>query len=418
MYETFEQLSQSPSQLVLHFETIHKFLSNNSKSLFFCLLLQYTVIRPLPISLVCTFVFRRHRAAHARRQSEWSTWLMCPSLAHVGKGQTLRAVVEEPHGILLSHAERVQTGANLFLQTRSIAQQLSLTVTMPATFAPTKFLAESVRQRVERRTPTDILSNACRSQFEEADEILQSSFDAAGHNDIIPSQNGFVYAVLTAYNEHHGLVVRPDDVWLAILTQFNFFVNANAEALRKQFVSHEGKRELEVRAVGTRYTVDFGHMASALTKEIDKNVLDPVLRAWILPDFTTTTTNDTIVCSVVMMATMKAYFSYRFRLKCGIPRVTLEGEKEDWEKILARLEKLREYGLQAIAWYHLLHPIISQFVKAFDAPHAEENINFWGLVAHRQGGGSGPRYVSGWITAFCLFSEEGRWRGPQFQKVR
>lgn len=287
---------------------------------------------------------------------------------------------------------------------------------MPVTFAPTNNLAEP-SSPCERWTPTDILRDACPQQFKEADEILQSSF-APAVDDIVPSGNGFVYTILEAYNMHRALVIRPDDVWLAILIQFNFFVNANAEALRHQFVSHEGKRELTVRADGNRYTVDFGQMAKTMTKEIEKNVIDPALRAWILPDFTTTTTNDTITCSTVMMATMKAYFSYTFSLRCGIPRVTLEGEKADWEKILTRLVKLKEYGLQTIAWYHLLQPIISQFVQAFDAPHDAENLEFWNLVAHYEGGGSGPTYLSGWITAFCVFDEDGKWRGGQLHKVR
>lgn len=34
--------------------------------------------------------------------------------------------------------------------------------------------------------------------------------------DIIPQRNGFVHTVVEAYNQHRALIVRPDDVWLAI----------------------------------------------------------------------------------------------------------------------------------------------------------------------------------------------------------
>ena len=43
--------------------------------------------------------------------------------------------------------------------------------------------------------------------------------------NVIPNRNGFFQALSLAYNKHHILVLRPDDVWLAILVQFNFFVN-------------------------------------------------------------------------------------------------------------------------------------------------------------------------------------------------
>ena len=45
----------------------------------------------------------------------------------------------------------------------------------------------------------------------------------------------------------------------------------------------------------------------------------------------------------------------------------LEGEKKDWEKILTRLEKLQEYGDETTAWYYLLVPVVSRFVRAFDS---------------------------------------------------
>ena len=50
--------------------------------------------------------------------------------------------------------------------------------------------------------------------------------------------NGFVGALYQAYNEHRHLILRPDDVWLAIATAFGLFmgVKENAETMRKQFV--------------------------------------------------------------------------------------------------------------------------------------------------------------------------------------
>ncbi|PPQ71584.1 hypothetical protein CVT26_010552 [Gymnopilus dilepis] len=299
---------------------------------------------------------------------------------------------------------------------------------MPVTFSPAKkdiepFDTDFFEAREALTSQADrILKRACYQQYKQADEILQSSFDTFSRQskeqvlEITPQSNGFVSTVLEAYNRHRALVIRPDDVWLAILVQFSAFVNANAETLRHQFVQHEGKKELTVTFNGDVRKVDYGDLAYKMTSEIEKNVTDPILRDWILPDFTTTETNDTIVSSVVMMATMKEYFSYRFMLMCGIPRVTLQGEKADWEKILSRLEKLKEYGLQTIAWYHILRPIVTRFVKAFDAPDAQENLDFWQHVCHFEGGGSGPRYTSGWITAFCVFDMKGTWLGDKFKE--
>ncbi|KAJ6619257.1 hypothetical protein B0H10DRAFT_2216952 [Mycena sp. CBHHK59/15] len=238
--------------------------------------------------------------------------------------------------------------------------------------------------------------------------VVDSTEGIVVHN-VIPKTNGFVDTIISAYNQHHALVLRPDDVWIAILTQFNFYVNANAELLRANFVAHEGKKEL---VVSTEAFGDFGKLAREMVDLIDKNIVDPTLRTWALPDFSTTTVNDTTVSSILLMATVKAYFEYVFcEICCGIPRVTLEGTKSDWEKILERLEKLKEYGIETIAWYHLLVPVISRFVKAFDDPNGESNRTFWQNVAHYEPGGSGPSYYSGWISAFCAFNDRGKWIG-------
>lgn len=231
------------------------------------------------------------------------------------------------------------------------------------------------------------------------------------------AKTGLIATVLAAYNHHHALVLRPDDIWIAILVQFNFYVNAHAEELRGKFVAHEGKQEVTVSTVGTRYTVDFGHLATAMTNEMDKFIVDPTLKEWILPRFSTTTENDTVVAAVTMMATLREYFSYKMVLMCGIPRVTLEGEKADWEEILKRTTKLKEYGRETTAWYTLLEPILSRFVRAFDEPEAQKNIDFWQRVAHVYNQFSGSTYLSGWITAFCVFTGKGRWQGPPLDEA-
>ncbi|KAJ7247380.1 hypothetical protein B0H12DRAFT_1324885 [Mycena haematopus] len=239
-----------------------------------------------------------------------------------------------------------------------------------------------------------------------AGEVLQfslgneSDIDGSGRNvsdripNIIPNKNGFVATLLDAYTQDRALVIRPDDVWLAILCQFNFFVNARAELL-----------------------LDFAEIARQMADLVEKEVVDPTLRAWATPDFTTTTLHDSTVSAVMLMATLKKYFDYTIRISgCGIPRVTLDGQKSDWVNILESLEKLKEYGLETTAWYHLLRPVITRFVGAFDDPTNPDNVDFWQRVAHHSPGrsGMGDSYT-GWSTAFAVFTKEGRWMGNQLK---
>ena len=296
---------------------------------------------------------------------------------------------------------------------------------MPVSFRPSPGI--SIAQCRDLPTPeVDVILKDLRRKIKDAPEINevlkaplipQSGPSGSPLAGFIANQNGLVHTIVTAYNQHHSLVLRPDDVWLCILTQFNLFVNGEgrAEQLRSVFVAHEGKKELVIYGGGTRYTADYGDMAKQMTQLIEENIVDPSLRPWIIPNFTTTSDTDVVVSSVVMMATLQAYFDYRFVLLCGIPRVTLLGEKNDWEQIVHRIEKLKEYGPETTAWYRLLKPVVTRFARSFDEGEADstDNREFWNRVAHWQGGGSGPSYLSGWITAFCAFDDKGRWLGDR-----
>ena len=124
--------------------------------------------------------------------------------------------------------------------------------------------------------------------------------------------------------------------------------------------------------------------------------------------FSTTTKDDTIIASILLMGATQAYFKYHSQIMCGLPSVTILGEKSDWELILRRLEKLKSFGDdEPTQSYNLLKPIIRHFILSFDAPASEEAINFWQRIAHRTAGGSGPSWYSGWISAFCFWDVKG-----------
>lgn len=244
-----------------------------------------------------------------------------------------------------------------------------------------------------------ILDTAIGAQTSLTDSILEGTrFRVEDH--------GLVRAAYYAYSGHHHLVIRPEDIWFAVLTQFSFYVNANAEELRSSFVAHEGKRGLILRDPAQP---DMGSMCRNMTKLIEENIVDPKLREWILPSFTTTTVNDQVVASVIMMGTLQKYFEYVFDATCcGIPTVTLLGELSDWEDIERRIEKLAEYGEQPTRFRDLLRPVLKYMVASFkNGPDSPGVVDFWSRMIDRNNG-SGVDYLSGWMVAFCFWDEDGK----------
>jgi uncharacterized protein DUF4419 len=224
-----------------------------------------------------------------------------------------------------------------------------------------------------------------------------------------PSDNGFVRSVVHAYNKHHKLQIRPDDFWMAIAVQFSLYVNGRSEELRSLFVEHEGKKQLEVKAFGTLRTVDYGELSRSMVEQLRANVKDADLCNWILPAFSTTTDNDIIAGSVVLMASMKKYFDYKFCIECGIPEITLLGTPDDWDLIKKRVQLLRKYGDDTSRWADMLQVVTENFCRT---ARGDIPVDFFSKICDYREGGSGPDYLSGWITAFCVFDNDGKWQKP------
>jgi len=248
--------------------------------------------------------------------------------------------------------------------------------------------------------------------------LLSSSFDQwdvpQTTTKIAPFENGFVDGLIHAFENDLHLVIRPDDVWLSILTQFSMYVNGNAELVRRLFVVHEGKKDLVVDVTPFPLSkVDFGRFAQEMASVIQENVVDSELKSWMLPSFSTTEDHDKSVASFVMMGTLQKYFNYMMKCGCGLPSVTLLGERSDWEEIQRKLDKLPTYGPEPAEWAEVLRVVLRYMIKTFDNPDSREVKNFWLRVCHtagREGSRLGVKSLSGWITAFSFWNEEGKRR--------
>jgi hypothetical protein len=290
---------------------------------------------------------------------------------------------------------------------------------MPVTIQVAKHNASPIpdmkqEARDSIKTSQKVLERLCHKDTSDIGPILNT---ALGAQTSLPDStlnemqfqvedHGLVRAAYYAYSGHHHLVIRPEDIWFAVLTQFSFYVNANAEKLRSSFVAHKGKKGLVLLDPGQP---DMGQMCRNMTKLIDENIVDPKLREWILPSFTTTTANDEVVASVIMMGTLQKYFDYVFDCTaCGIPSVTLLGELSDWEDIQRRIEKLNEYGVEPSRFCDLLRPVLKYMVASFTkGPSDLGVVDFWSRMIDRFQG-SGMDYLNGWMVAFCFWDEQGK----------
>jgi hypothetical protein len=276
---------------------------------------------------------------------------------------------------------------------------------MPITFAASKEKAEKINLSQENFESV-IKYNKLYTSVS-AGEILASSKPSTS-----VFNRDFLSTVIHAYSYHNNLIISPDNIWISILIQLSYYINGNSEQLRDKFVNFKDKQQLVVIEAGNLKTANYKTLAKRFCDEMDKYLVNPKIKDWIIPDFTTTTETDKIVGAICVMASFKSYFDFKFCLQCGIPNITLLGIEEDWKKLLELVQQLHlyDYGENKTCqkWQEMLEPICKQFIDCFNG---KIDMDFWSKICHKQSYGSGSSKLSGWITSFMVFDEKGKWHG-------
>jgi hypothetical protein len=277
---------------------------------------------------------------------------------------------------------------------------------MPVTIIPSNHEPRPWKTPFPAKSPAQLLDRSLEHEVQGEAEVLISSFDELKETDgIDPSSGSFVRGAIEAWARHLHLVLRPEDIWFTILGQMNFYMTENAESLRHIFVGHEGRERISI----------FGHELYSILGRfgvaIQKCVKTPWLHDWIMPDFSTTVEKDKMTATMFMMGLMQHYFIYGMGIICGLPSVTLLGEREDWVKLLSKLDRLHEFGDEPTIFAERLKPVLSSFIQSFDTPTSCDTRDFWNKIVHAKSEtacGLPPFSISGWLMAFCFWDEKGR----------
>jgi hypothetical protein len=217
--------------------------------------------------------------------------------------------------------------------------------------------------------------------------------------------NPFFEGAIQAFSHHHALVLSPDMIWLLIAQAFALHINANPEALRSRFVSHEGKEVIEVFRnsftkgfAGNDWEGVFGEFSERI-----KEYIGDEKHALLVQSFSTTGIVEKAAFEVTLMDAMQEFFEYAVTTECGIPEFHLEGEVEDWYKLREAAGRLVGYGL---GWWT---PHLNDLLAEFEAASAgRPNPTFWEDFFNL-GGASGGPFLCGRInTLFPYILDHGK----------
>ena len=241
--------------------------------------------------------------------------------------------------------------------------------------------------------------------------VRGNDFSVEAPTEIRTSPHGFVGTVLEAYAKHQNLRLRPDDIWIAILSQFSMYFQPRAEQLRDLIVDFEGQEVLTVEVAGSMRTFQSWEIFPPTFLELmSEKVKDPSITEWFIPDFTTTTENDKVAAAASAMCAFQAFFKYVIVFICGIPQVTLMGTVDDWQNLLDRSARLADFddgtGVITNEWLPMLQGVLMEFVESA-RNGSESNLDFWDQIAYSASIPYGGSFLGGWINTFSFFDRDG-----------
>ena len=237
-------------------------------------------------------------------------------------------------------------------------------------------------------------------------EWYNKSFDLVFDDDF---QNQYIAALHTAFANHHPFVVNPDDLWMLILQGLSIHVNQNSEKFRNLLVDFDGKKEIVVRHDGlimgdedNTWSAVFPIFESKITEAIkDENIAK-----LIVPSFSTTNEIDKTCFRIALMDITKSYFSYVVMTKCGIPIVYIDGDKQDWQKMLESINTLLPQ-FELSDWAKELSTIIINIINTYEG---DVNKDFFQNIYKYQDM-SGGDIITGWINDFFPYIVKPSWKG-------
>lgn len=223
-------------------------------------------------------------------------------------------------------------------------------------------------------------------------------------------------SIIKSFNDHVPLILYPDAIWLQILQQVAIHIRENAEQLRSQIVDFDGKKVLRVRRdafvkgkATNPWDKVFPEFAEQIKVFIGKDNYDSIVNT-----FSTTTPVTKAAQEVALMDCVQSYFDLLFQTLCGIPFITLEGTRQDWQVLLDKTKALsKKFDLEW--WTKELVPVLQEFVNVFDGTVNQE---FWKNFVNVEESSGGP-YFTGHMTKLSAYKTVHKWdhmsKGPSKQ---
>lgn len=257
-------------------------------------------------------------------------------------------------------------------------------------------------------TPNDIKLNLTPLSQESYKSFLDKTFTNIESTSIkiddtilkidseVVDTHPFLLMLQFAFNNHKGIIIKPDDIWLLICQGLSNCIKENVVTIPSlSNLDQKNKETISVRrddfimGASNPWEEIFPEFAKQLNQKVGEEIgLNYILK------FSTSTEKEITSFIISYMDSLSRYFNYSFLSLCGIPEIEILGDKNDYIQIKNAINYFKKYNLNW--WLDEVENIIDEFINALQG---EINTTFWNSIFKEENESGGP-YITGWITKF------------------
>lgn len=212
--------------------------------------------------------------------------------------------------------------------------------------------------------------------------------------------DNYLFYLADCWNSHKGVVISPDIIWYHLLTEVTQIVKAGVEKYRNLFTTTQEKQTIIVQTHDVTY-LPLDEIVQMLQKVIPSDI-----KNYLLPTFSTSTDRSKFAHCAAFADMCSPYYDY-CTMMCGIPKVWLQGTKEDWDRLIENWLHLTQFFTDEISYFSVVTSTLCEISYQF----TEVDKDFLKRIFYMERCGSGSdREAFGWFTNFY-------WKQPDLKKV-
>lgn len=205
---------------------------------------------------------------------------------------------------------------------------------------------------------------------------------------------GYYHYLSTAWKKHYSVFLKPDDIWNIILNELASEINKNSATYASLFTTTPEKKQTIIVLTG-----DVEYIDPFAVVDVLKNKVPSDVNAFF-PEFSTTTISNKLANSIVFCDIVSPYYNY-CTLLCGIPKIKILGEKEDWLTLVEKIQGLKNI-FEKTPLVKYLEGCYTKAIELYDAICGTNTIQFFKDIFKIFSCGSGSDEVNGWILSFLM----------------